>query len=592
MTMCFTPRPSAVRKIAPTLWVERMLCKMSVISGRMNLLYHSLNHKHFAIMLVMDEDSIQVRRRQQDEDATRKRASILGLQYLDTRSFEADLPLERDILTIDEMYKGRIIPLAHNDTDLSYRFGVTSQTPQSLIAKMTKDYREVGKVAHFFLISGAAFRSFMLRFDPPKSIVYDDIEIAKEGDSETLQQVSQTLATVSSNDVFNYIVDQADRLGASDIHIENQRESIRIRMRVDGALHPVAELSRDRYRVIMATLASRANISTAATEPQSGHMQQEIYRDGASHLLNLRVEAVPTVYGQDVVMRLFNFDTAMLNLDLLSITPAERAQIDEVISHPRGMVLMVGPTGSGKSTTLYSILNALNTTDRKIITLEDPVENTIPGVTQIPIDTTAGQEFADGLRSVLRMDPDVVMVGEIRDNETARTAIQASITGHLVLSSFHANSTAAAFSRMIDMIGQNPIFSSAVRLLIAQRLVRRLHDESKEEYEPDEATRRWVKETLKGIPDTVDCPDLDTFKLWRPVSTPEAPFGYKGRIPVMEQLIVTEEIQKFLRGDILDIHAEAIEEVAKKQGTITLLQAGVLAALRGETTIEEVNRVI
>lgn len=543
-------------------------------------------------MLVMDEDSIQVRRRQQDEDATRKRASILGLQYLDTRSFEADLPLERDILTIEEMYKGRIIPLAHNDTDLSYRFGVTSQTPQSLIAKMTKDYREVGKVAHFFLISGAAFRSFMLRFDPPKSIVYDDIEIAKEGDSETLQQVSQTLATVSSNDVFNYIVDQADRLGASDIHIENQRESIRIRMRVDGALHPVAELSRDRYRVIMATLASRANISTAATEPQSGHMQQEIYRDGASHLLNLRVEAVPTMYGQDVVMRLFNFDTAMLNLDLLSITPAERAQIDEVISHPRGMVLMVGPTGSGKSTTLYSILNALNTTDRKIITLEDPVENTIPGVTQIPIDTTAGQEFADGLRSVLRMDPDVVMVGEIRDNETARTAIQASITGHLVLSSFHANSTAAAFSRMIDMIGQNPIFSSAVRLLIAQRLVRRLHDESKEEYEPDEATRRWVKETLKGIPDTVDCPDLDTFKLWRPVSTPEAPFGYKGRIPVMEQLIVTEEIQKFLRGDIVDIHAEAIEEVAKKQGTITLLQAGVLAALRGETTIEEVNRVI
>lgn len=543
-------------------------------------------------MLVMDEDSIQIRRRQQDEDATRKRASILGLQYLDTRSFEADLPLERDILTIDEMYKGRIIPLAHNDTDLSYRFGVTSQTPQSLIAKMTKEYREVGKVAHFFLISGAAFRSFMLRFDPPKSIVYDDIEIAKEGDSETLQQVSQTLATVSSNDVFNYIVDQADRLGASDIHIENQRESIRIRMRVDGALHPVAELSRDRYRVIMATLASRANISTAATEPQSGHMQQEIYRDGASHLLNLRVEAVPTVYGQDVVMRLFNFDTAMLNLDLLSITPAERAQIDEVISHPRGMVLMVGPTGSGKSTTLYSILNALNTTDRKIITLEDPVENTIPGVTQIPIDTTAGQEFADGLRSVLRMDPDVVMVGEIRDNETARTAIQASITGHLVLSSFHANSTAAAFSRMIDMIGQNPIFSSAVRLLIAQRLVRRLHDESKEEYEPDEVTRRWVKETLKGIPDTVDCPDLDTFKLWRPVSTPEAPFGYKGRIPVMEQLIVTEEIQKFLRGDIVDIHAEAIEEVAKKQGTITLLQAGVLAALRGETTIEEVNRVI
>ncbi len=543
-------------------------------------------------MVLMDEDKIQQQRRDQDEQATQKRATILGLQYLDTRGFEADMPLLRDVLTIEEMYRGRLVPLLIDEDTQTYRFGVTSQTPQSLVSQISDEYREDGRNTQFFLISGSAFRALMLRFDPPKKVIYDDIEIAKEGDSNTLAQVSQVLATVGTNDVFNYIIDQADKLGASDIHIENQRESIRVRMRVDGALHSVAEISRDRYRVIMATLASRANISTASTDPQSGHMQQEIYRDGASHILNLRVEAVPTMYGQDVVLRLFNFDTAMLNLDLLSITPKERKQIDEVISHPRGMVLLVGPTGSGKSTTLYSILNALNSPDRKIITLEDPVENTIPGVTQIPIDTTAGKEFADGLRSVLRMDPDVVMIGEIRDNETARTAIQASITGHLVLSSFHANSTSAAFSRMIDMIGQNPIFSSAVRLLIAQRLVRRLHDDSKEEYEPDEATKRWVREVLKDLPSDVDCPDLDNFKLWRPVPTEEVPFGYKGRIPVMEQLIVTEEIQKFLRGDITEIHAEAIEEAAKKQGMVTLLQAGVLAALRGETTLEEVNRVI
>lgn len=539
----------------------------------------------------MDEDAIQARRREQDEEATRKRASILGLQYLDGREFETDLPLIKDILTIDEMYKGRLIPLAVSE-DESYRFGVTSQTPQSLMAQMTNEYTEKGKRIYFFLISGSAFRSMMLRFDPPKKVIYEDIEIAREGDSDTLAQVTQTLATVGTNDVFNYLVDQADKLGASDIHIENQRESIRIRMRVDGALHTVAELSRDRYRVIMATLASRANISTASTEPQSGHMQQEIYRDGASHILNLRVEAVPTIYGLDLVLRLFNFDTAMLNLDLLSITQAEREQIDEIISHPRGMVLLVGPTGSGKSTTLYSILNALNTPERKIITLEDPVENTIPGITQIPIDTTSGQRFADGLRSVLRLDPDVVMVGEIRDNETARTAIQASITGHLVLSSFHANSASAAFSRMIDMIGQNPIFSSAIRLVIAQRLVRRLHDDSKEEYEPDEATRRWVKEVLSDLPEGIDHPDLDNFKLWRPVPTAEVPFGYKGRIPVMEQLVVDENIQGFLRGDFSDVHTEFIEKAAKENGMVTLLQAGVLAALRGETTLEEVGRVI
>ena len=540
----------------------------------------------------MDEDKIQARRREQDEEATRRRASILGLQYLDGREFEETLPLLKDVLTIEEMYKGRLVPLAFNEEDQSYRFGVTSQTSESLMKRMRDQYVENGKRIFFFLISGSAFRSIMLRFDPPKKVIYDNIEIAKEGDSDTLAQVTQTLASVGTNDVFNYLIDQADLLGASDIHIENQRESIRIRMRVDGALHTVAELSRDRYRVIMATLASRANISTASREPQSGHMQQEIHRDGASHVLNLRVEAVMTVYGLDLVLRLFNFDESMLNLDLLSISKKEREQIDEVVSHPRGMLLMVGPTGSGKSTTLYSILNALNTPDRKIITLEDPVENTIPGIAQIPIDTTNGQRFADGLRSVLRLDPDVVMVGEIRDNETAKTAIQASITGHLVLSSFHANSTAAAFSRMIDMIGQNPIFSSAVRLVIAQRLVRRLWDDSKEEYEPDEATRKWVKEVLKDLPENVDCPDLDTFKLWRAVPTDYVPFGYKGRIPVMEQLVVSENIQKFLRGDVEDVHTEAIEKAAKEDGMVTLLQAGVLAALRGETTLEEVNRVI
>ena len=540
----------------------------------------------------MNESDIQARRRDQDEEATRKRASILGVQYLDTREFEQDMPLIRDVLNIEEMYGGRLVPLDIDQGSQTYKFGMTSQTPQSLVSELATNYKDTGKTAHFFLISGSAFRTLMLRFDPPKKVIYDDIEIAKDGDSNTLVEVSKTLASVGSDDVFNYLIDQADRLGASDIHVENMRDSIRIRMRVDGALHPVAVLERDRYRVIMATLASRAGISTAANEPQSGQIHHDIHRDGASHVLNLRIETVPTLFGQDAVMRLFNFDTSMLNLDLLSISELERQRIDEVISHPRGLVMMVGPTGSGKSTTLYSILNALNTPDRKLITLEDPVENTVPGITQIPINTTEGQKFADGLRSVLRLDPDVVMVGEIRDDETARTAIQASITGHLVLSSFHANSTSTAFSRIIDMIGQNPIFSSAVRLLIAQRLVRKLWDDSKEAYDPDEATRKWVRQVLEGLPATVDVPDLNNFKLYRPVTTDDAPFGYKGRVPIMEQLEVTEEIQKYLRGDVADVNAEAIEATAKKQGMITLLQAGVLAALRGETTLDEINRVI
>ncbi len=365
-------------------------------------------------------------------------------------------------------------------------------------------------------------------------------------------------------------------------------------MRVDGALHPVADIQKDKYRILMGAIGSRANISSAAKTSQSGHIQKDITRDGATHLLNIRIETVPTMYGQDAVMRLFNFDESMLNLDLLGIPPKERSEINEIVSHPRGMMMMVGPTGSGKSTTLYSILNALNTSDRKILTLEDPIEYGIGGIAQIPVDTTHGQTFADGLRSILRLDPDVVMLGEIRDVDTAKTAIQASITGHLVLSSFHANSTSAAFSRMIGMIGINPIFSSAIRLLIAQRLVRKLYDPSKEEYEPDEATKQWVKRTLEGVsPDRMPGIDLDNFKLWRPKIHEDAPFGFKGRIVVMEQMVVNPNIQAFLRGDIADANPEAIEAEAKKSaGLITLIQAGTLAALRGETTLEEVNRAI
>lgn len=537
----------------------------------------------------MDEDKIQIRRREQEENATIERAAILGLQYLDTRPIENDLPLVADVLSNDQMYHGHMVPLR---VDSKYNFGVTSQTPQSLIEKMRQEYTDRGNSTQFLLISETGFRALMHRYDPPKAVVYDDIEIAKVGDSDTIAKVSQTLNSVRSDAVFDFLIDQADKLGASDIHIENERQDIRIRMRIDGALHPVAKLGRDRYRVIMGELASRAGVSTADTQPQSGHMQKDITRDGATHLLNLRVETVPTMYGQDAVLRLFNFDESMLQLDLLGIPDKQRHEIDEIIHHPRGMVLMVGPTGSGKSTTLYSMLNALNTTDRKILTLEDPIEYGISGITQIPIDTSSGQNFAEGLRAILRLDPDVVMVGEIRDQDTARTAIQASITGHLVLSSFHANSTSTAFSRMIDLIGVNPIFSSAIRLMIAQRLVRRLVDDTKQVYEPDEATRNYVKDVLKDLPDDIEHPDLETFKLWGPVPSENAPFGYKGRMVIMEQLIVSERIQGFIRGDIKETHAEEIERVAKSEGMVTLLQAGILAVLRGETTLDEIGRVI
>ena len=542
----------------------------------------------------MDESQIQQNRRNNEEEATRTRARVLGFSYLDTRSFENNIPLVEEMLDKEQMHKDFILPLQKGGGAEHYQFMITAQTPRSVIQEIRNSYEEQGERADFFLISNSAYKTFMLRYDPPVEIVYDDIEIAKEGDSETLESVSKTLNEVGTDKVFDFLIDQADKLGASDIHIENMRDKIRIRMRVDGILHPVADINKDRYRIFMGELSSRAGISTAAKTAQSGHMQKDVERDGKTHLLNIRVETVPTMYGQDAVLRLFNFDETLLNLDLLGLSKEERAEIDEVISHPRGLVLMVGPTGSGKSTTLYSILNALNSTDRKIITLEDPIEYGITGITQIPIDTTGGQSFAEGLRSVLRLDPDVVMVGEIRDTDTARTAIQASITGHLVLSSFHANSTAAAFSRMIDMIGQNPIFSSSIRLVMAQRLVRKLA-ENKEIYRPDEAVRRYIEKVFEDVPEKVMRDhgiDLSDITLARPVISEEYPFGYKGRTVIMEQLIVTDEIASFIRGDITDINTKTIEDTAKANGLLTLEQKGVLAALRGETTLDEVARVI
>ena len=534
----------------------------------------------------MDETEIQRKRRDNEEQATRNRARILGLPYLDTRDFENNIPLVQDVIGVDDMRKNFIVPLQKGDEETPYRFLITSQTPNSLLPEMQRNYANEGLHVAFFLISNAAFQTFMLRYDPPKEVHYDDIKIAKAGDSETIAEVSKTLNSVSSDKVFDYLIDQADRLNASDIHIENMRDVIRIRIRVDGMLHPVAEIDRDRYRIIMGELSTRANLSSASTKPQSGHMQQDIYRNGSTHLLNIRVETVPTMYGQDAVLRLFNFDETLLNLDLLGLSEGELATIREIISHPRGLVLMVVPTGSGKSTTLYSILNALNNSERKIITLEDPIEYGITGITQIPIHTNEGSSFAEALRSVLRLDPDVVMVGEIRDADTARTAIQASITGHLVLSSFHANSTAAAFVRMIDLIGTNPIFANSIRMLIAQRLVRKLAD-GKEAYKPDAATVEYIRTVLAGTN-----ADLSDITLYRPVPTDDAPFGYKGRTVLMEQMVVSEDIQAYLRGDIKDINTHALEDSARRHGMLTLEQKGVLAALRGETTLEEVSRVI
>jgi type II secretory ATPase GspE/PulE/Tfp pilus assembly ATPase PilB-like protein len=504
------------------------------------------------------------------------------------------------------MYRDRMIPLIAGDDSHPTIYGITLNTPETRLKSINDDAQESGRLVSYELISDSAFRAMMKRYDPPKEVVYDDVDIAHEGASQTIDEVSKTFEQVRSDDVLNYLIEQADQVGASDIHLENQRLNVRIRFRIDGTLHPIANLTHEKYRILFSSIASAANLSIAATEAQSGHIVREIaaHDDVKDHVLNMRIETVPTTYGQDAVIRLFNFDENMLNMDVLGMTASEKKGLQEIIDRPSGMLMIVGPTGSGKSTTLYSVVSALNNTTRKILTLEDPVEYDVPGIVQVPIDTTKGRAFVDELRTVLRLDPDIVMVGEIRDNDTAKTAIQAAITGHLLLATFHADDAAAAFARMVDMIGINPIFANAIRMVIGQRLVRKLDPGSSEQYTADAPTTDWIKGVLKDLPaeGVGMLPEqyrgangelnLDQITLWKPVATDDNPFGYRGRTILMEQLEVKDNIAAFLRGEATDINANVIRATARENGMVTMLQKGVIKALLGETTIAEVNRVL
>lgn len=528
--------------------------------------------------------------RANDEAATAHRGELLKLRYQDSRVWSGQVELFKETLSVAEMSDYHAIPVSVDTGRMT--FAITTATPQPIMAQLRARYPDYH--VSFVLISEAGFKELMLRHDPPKTVHYDDITIKSEGASDTLESVSKTLESVRSDDVLDYLIAQADRLGASDIHFENEKNYVRMRFRVDGTLHTIATLSKDKYRQLSSSLAIRANVSVAAPEPQTGHLTHEFRNAAATKTLNMRIETVPTAQGQDAVVRIFNLDRELMKLDGLGLSEAHRAEIDAVIRHPHGLVLAVGPTGSGKTTTLYSIVEALNQPTRKIVTLEDPVEYNFEGVTQIPVKAASGdQSFADKLRAVLRLDPDVIMIGEIRDIDTAKTALQAALTGHLVLSTFHAANATAALSRMLDTIGDNPLFAGALRLVLAQRLVRRLDDATKQPYRAEGALATEIAAAVDSLPPNLPRPELSGgINLWHPGTSDAAPFGYVGRLMLAEQLKITPEIQTILRQQSRKLDAVAVEKIAVEQGMVTLFQDGVVKALSGVTTIEEVYQQV
>jgi type II secretory ATPase GspE/PulE/Tfp pilus assembly ATPase PilB-like protein len=524
-----------------------------------------------------------------EEQATQRRAGILGMTYINTAQI-AEKPLYKDLMTPQELLEYKVTPISASEHHI--KFGITNNTSNQTMQKLKSKFLD--QRVEFGLISDAGFNDYMKLYNPPKKIEYQDVKFSGDEKGDLYRQVTSTLSQVLADDILAYLVKQTYQLKGSDIHLECQKSAVRVRMRVDGVLHPIAELSYEKYKQLLSSVAIAANVSTGSGDAQTGHINKTYQMaTGEEVNVNLRVETVPTAYGIDIVMRLFNLNLELLKLDNLGLSDKEKAAVDDIIKHPSGMVLVVGPTGSGKTTTLYSLISTLNSPERKIITLEDPIEYFMSGIVQIPVAGDQNREgFAQRLRAVLRLDPDIVMVGEIRDQDTAKTALQAALTGHLVLTTFHASSAAAALTRMLDAIGVNPLFASAMHLVMAQRLVRRLDDSTKQPYQPDDKLKAQLKTVLDTLPPNVEKPNLDEVTLYKAAPSEENPFGYKGQIALREQLKMTPGVQEMLRLPPNKVTTEALNEKAVEDGMTTMLHDGILKVIAGETTLEEVYRVV
>ena len=525
----------------------------------------------------MEEDKVQLMRRQKEEEATEQRAGILGLTYLDTREFENIFPLARDLFTNEQMYRAFLAPLQIGDIDTNkpWRIMITSQTPRSVIQKLSKKYQEEGKTLELFLISESAWKNIMRRYDPPKKIIYDDIEIAGEGDSATLDKVSQTLATVASDEVFDYLIDQADRLGASDIHIEPTETNCIVRSRIDGMLSETFIFDKDIYPPMVSRMKLLSNMDIAERRrPQDGRFSAQIL----DKEYDFRISTLPILNGESIVLRILDKSKVIINLEDLGMHPDNFAKFKKSMKAPYGIILVTGPTGSGKTTTLYGALNDIKSVKTKIITVEDPVEYQLNMIQQVHVNEKAGLTFVSALRSILRQDPDVIMIGEIRDQETLRIAIQAALTGHLVFSTLHTNDAISALPRMIDMGIEPYLVSGALVCIEAQRLVRKLCPHCKQKIT---LSQKAFDEVKKFVP--------ENYQFYKSVGCPQcSQTGYLGREMISEILPISDHIASMVANGA---SKDELKSVAYEEGFIDMFHDGVIRAANGITTLEEVYRV-
>jgi len=394
----------------------------------------------------------------------------------------------------------------------------------------------------------------------------------KEMDVKKLQGMSEEPVVIR---IVNLILMQATEDGASDIHIEPEKTDLKIRLRVDGVLREVPAPPKHLQSAIISRIKIMANLDIAERRrPQDGRFTIKI----KGREIDVRVSSVPMVNGENVVLRLLDVSTAMVGLKSMGFAEKILAKYQKLITRPHGIVLVTGPTGSGKSTTLYASLSKINSIEKNIITIEDPVEYKLEGIRQIQVNPKVDLTFANGLRSVLRQDPDVIMVGEMRDCETAEIAIQAALTGHLVFSTLHTNDAPSAVTRMVDMGVETFLVSSSVIGILAQRLVRMICSDCKEEYRPS-------KEELEDI----GLSGQENIVLYRGKGCDKCRnTGYRGRIGIFELMIPDDDIRALI---IRNAPSEEIRKKAVTAGMITLKDDGIAKIREGLTTVEEVLRV-
>jgi len=529
-----------------------------------------------------------------EEEDTAAYAKSVGVPYLDLNIFPVTSKYI-NLISEEVAIKNNLVVVHAIDKELMLGT-LDPTTPGVLEVKSNLEEKKGYKIRLFVISQGSLTRSWRVykKNTLVESFDYMRMQLTGENLSEfenelkDLIDLGNRIDEIPTTKLLNIIVAGAIKLEASDIHLEPERDDIRLRYRIDGVLHEVVKMSSSVYPHIMSRIKILSKMMLNVYDvAQDGRFSIKL---DDKNSMDVRVSVLPGNYGENVVLRLLNQDISSLTLNKLGLTGKSFRWLSQESEKRQGMIINSGPTGSGKTTTLYSLINRVNSESKKVISIEDPIEYQVAGVRQTQVEKERGYTFAEGLRSIVRQDPDIILVGEIRDDETAEIAVHASLTGHLVLTTIHANTAAGVIGRMIDLGVKPAIIAPAINAIIAQRLVRKLCPHCKEKYKPAQETVQVMKEMLSLISPKAEIEVPKNIEyLWRSNGCKECKgLGYKGRLGIFEVMTINEEI----RGLIETMATEGeIRSASLENGLITYEQDGILKSLQGETSLEEVQRV-